>query len=110
MKAAGSVKLPSDKDLTSAIDSLKHAVQAWLDSDAEAPFVYDSTWGGLVNCGCRYVGKGEHGYCNNTFPDCPALVDVNQDFGNGTHEQFWNGAGGWGGGGDIPVLKHLFSL
>jgi endo-1,3(4)-beta-glucanase len=24
-----------------------------------------------------------HGFCNNTFPDCPALIDVNENFGNG---------------------------
>jgi endo-1,3(4)-beta-glucanase len=83
VKAASVASLPSDKQLQNAIDSLKHGVRAWLDSDAEAPFVFDKTWGGMVNCGCRYVGKGEHGYCNNTFPDCPALIDVNEDFGNG---------------------------
>jgi endo-1,3(4)-beta-glucanase len=83
IKAAASVNLPTDKQIDTAIGFLKKGVEAWLDSDAEAPFVFDETWGGLVNCGCRYVGKGEHGYCNNTFPDCPALVDVNEDFGNG---------------------------
>ena len=84
IKAASSVNLPTDKQVTTAIEYLKIGVEAWLDSDAEAPYIYDETWGGLVNCGCRYAGdKGEHGYCNNTFPDCPALVDVNEDFGNG---------------------------
>jgi hypothetical protein len=82
-KAAASVHLPSASLMASAVEHLKLGVQAWLDSDAEAPFVYDSTWGGLVNCGCRYVGNGERGYCNNTFPDCPALASVNEDFGNG---------------------------
>ncbi|KAG7369398.1 glycosyl hydrolase family 81 protein [Nitzschia inconspicua] len=82
-KAAKSVQLPTASQLGAAIQHLKHGVEAWLDSGAEAPFLFDETWGGLVNCGCRYVGKDEKGYCNNTFPDCPALVDVNEDFGNG---------------------------
>jgi hypothetical protein len=84
-KAAASVHLPSVSEVSSAVEHLKRGVQAWLASDAEAPFVFDSTWGGMVNCGCRYVGNGEHGYCNNTFPDCPALTSVNEDFGNGMY-------------------------
>jgi len=74
--------LPSSDRIQNAIDRLKGAVQVWL-SDAEAPYVYDDSWGGLVNCGCIYVGEGDKGVCNNTFPDCPALESVNQDFGNG---------------------------
>jgi hypothetical protein len=84
-KAASFVRLPSASQMASAVEHLKRGVQAWLDSNAEAPFVFDSTWGGLVNCGCRYVGTGEHGYCNNTFPDCPAFISVNEDFGNGSY-------------------------
>jgi endoglucanase Acf2 len=83
MEAASKVKLPSSKEIMNAVDQLKSGVQAWLKSDAEAPYIYDKSWGGLVNCGCRYVGKGDKGHCNNTFPDCPALLDVNEDFGNG---------------------------
>ena len=83
MEAAASVDLPSDGDISTALEQLKEGVAIWLDTKAEAPFIYDKSWGGLVNCGCRYVGKGEHGVCNNTFPDCPALKDVNEDFGNG---------------------------
>ena len=28
-------------------------------------------------------GHAGEGSCTNTFPDCPAIDDVNQDFGNG---------------------------
>ena len=83
MKAAASANLPSSKEFKDALDQLKSAVQAWLKSDADAPYIYDKSWGGLVNCGCSYVGKMDRGYCNNTFPECPALLSVNEDFGNG---------------------------
>uniref|UniRef100_A0A7S4AT85 glucan endo-1,3-beta-D-glucosidase n=1 Tax=Pseudo-nitzschia australis TaxID=44445 RepID=A0A7S4AT85_9STRA len=83
MEAASSVDLPSSEDIALAVDQLRTVVQVWLKSDADAPYIYDKTWGGLVNCGCIYVGKKDKGSCNNTFPDCPALLSVNEDFGNG---------------------------
>jgi hypothetical protein len=88
MEAAAAVqdKLPSEEEVDAALDDLKKGVAIWLSAKSEAPFIYDQSWGGLVNCGCRYVGKADKGHCNNTFPDCPALVDVNEDFGNGTLE------------------------
>eukprot|EP00980_Cylindrotheca_fusiformis_P010578 scaffold2353_cov134-Cylindrotheca_fusiformis.AAC.1 len=84
IKAAAAVRLPADTSIDSAVADLKECVQVWLE-DAEAAYLYDRSWGGLVNCGCTYTGKGSHGFCNNTYPDCPALTDVNVDFGNGTH-------------------------
>ena len=83
IEAAKLVDLPSDEDITAAVEQLKKGVQIWLNGEAEALYVYDRSWGGIVNCGCDYVGKGDKGWCNNTFPECPALVDVNKDFGNG---------------------------
>jgi endo-1,3(4)-beta-glucanase len=83
IQAATLVDLPSDEDIIAAVEQLKKGVQIWLNGEAEAPYVYDRSWGGLVNCGCNFVGKGDKGVCNNTFPDCPALADVNEDFGNG---------------------------
>lgn len=83
VEAAAAENLPSEKEILKAVEQLKKGVQVWLSEKAEAPFVFDKSWGGLVNCGCRYVGKGPNGVCNNTFPDCPALADVNEDFGNG---------------------------
>ncbi|CAB9505244.1 Endo-1,3(4)-beta-glucanase [Seminavis robusta] len=81
--AAASENFPSEEDIATAVNQLKEGVSAWLSEDAEAPYVFDKSWGGFVNCGCHYVGKGDSGHCNNTFPDCPALADVNEDFGNG---------------------------
>ena len=83
VEAAVAEDLPSEQEIMKAVEQLKKGVQVWLSEKAEAPFIFDKSWGGLVNCGCRYVGKGPNGVCNNTFPDCPALVDVNEDFGNG---------------------------
>lgn len=80
--AASEVHLPPQKKIDAAVKDLKKCVQIWMDKP-EAPYVYDKSWGGLVNCGCNYKGKGPHGYCKNVFPDCPALEDVNIDFGNG---------------------------
>jgi hypothetical protein len=87
-KAAQKVKLPSDKEVQTALEGLRDAVEVWINGLAEATYVYDKTWGGLINCGCNYTvpeGKaGNEGMCSNTAPfDCPALTDVNVDFGNG---------------------------
>eukprot|EP00928_Gymnodinium_smaydae_P024376 TRINITY_DN19738_c0_g3_i1.p1 TRINITY_DN19738_c0_g3~~TRINITY_DN19738_c0_g3_i1.p1 ORF type:complete len:967 (-),score=86.42 TRINITY_DN19738_c0_g3_i1:174-3005(-) len=57
-------------------------------------FVYDSTWGGFVSCGCMYtIGADKRAYCKNAGPggvqggsgidDCPSLTDPGMDFGNG---------------------------
>jgi endo-1,3(4)-beta-glucanase len=81
IKAAKTATLPSDKDMEFALDQLRKGVEIWL-TKPEATYLYDSSWGGLINCGCRYTTKDQYGVCNNTFPDCPAVADVNQDFGN----------------------------
>lgn len=80
-KAAVAADLPSKESIKDAIEQLKQGVEIWL-TKPEATYLYDQSWGGFVNCGCRYTGKGGNGYCNNTFPGCPALADVNEDFGN----------------------------
>ena len=83
MRAAASTsEIPSKNAIQQAVSQLRKGVQIWLD-DPEAAYVYDKSWGGMVNCGCRYTSNDEHGVCNNTFPDCPALASVNEDFGNG---------------------------
>ena len=84
VQAAKSADLPSKETIQKAVEQLKKGVAVWVD-DAEAQYIYDSSWGGMVNCGCRYSTQDEYGVCNNTFPDCPALADVNDDFGNGTY-------------------------
>jgi endoglucanase Acf2 len=82
-EAASSEVLPTKEEISEAVQQLKKGVQAWLKEEAEAPYVFDKSWGGFINCGCRYTRSDDKGYCNNTFPDCPALADVNEDFGNG---------------------------
>jgi hypothetical protein len=84
IEAASKADLPSESDISKAVTILSKGVEIWLTTEAEAKYVYDKSWGGFVNCGCTYKGKGEHGYCSNHFPnECPALEDVNEDFGNG---------------------------
>lgn len=87
VEAAQKAELPTKEDIEAALDDLREGVEIWISGLGEAPYVYDATWGGLVNCGCNYTlphgAKGDHGVCNNEFPNCPALVDVNEDFGNG---------------------------
>jgi hypothetical protein len=83
VEASKKVAVPSKDDITQAVDRLRHGVQVWIDGTGETQYVYDTTWGGLVNCGCHYKGTVDKGVCTNTFPECPALSDVNENFGNG---------------------------
>ena len=73
--------LPNDVEMNAAIDHLRDAVTIWLNGSAEAPFVYDTAWGGMVNCGCNY--NSETMSCDNKFPNCPALEDPGMNFGHG---------------------------
>jgi hypothetical protein len=90
--AAAEVTLPSESDVESIIDDFQAAVEIWLKpggkehEGGEAEFLYDEDWGGFVNCGCNYTFEKGHegkGFCSNSFPECPAIDDVNIDFGNG---------------------------
>ena len=90
--AASGVDLPSDGEVEALLDNLQQSIEVWLNpggkenGGAEAEFLYDKTWGGFVNCGCKYKfdkGHEDKGNCSNTFPDCPALASVNENFGNG---------------------------
>ena len=90
--AAAAVDLPSHSEVESLLDDLQESVEIWLkpggkaQKGAEAEFLFDESWGGFVNCGCNYTFHKEHpdkGSCSNVFPNCPALADVNEDFGNG---------------------------
>lgn len=94
--AAAAVSLPSDSDVESLLDGLQESVEIWLKpggkakKGAEAEFIFDQDWGGFVNCGCNYTfhkGSPGDGTCSNVFPSCPALADVNQDFGNGFYNE-----------------------
>jgi hypothetical protein len=76
---------PTDDDVNEALLELQRGIEIWISGEAQAPFVYDAAWGGMVNCGCDYLD----GVCLNTLPDCPAFTDRGLNFGNGTfHDMF----------------------
>ena len=77
--ACKNVTLPTKAQQDAAIDRLRRSVEVWINGTAEAPFVYDEAWGGVVNCGCLFDGKK----CSNKYPDCPAFSDQGLNFGNG---------------------------
>ncbi len=64
-----------------ALAHLRECVSIWLNSSSTTPIVYDSTWGGVIGCGCDFNGATQA--CNNEYPNCPTLSDVGQNFGNG---------------------------
>jgi len=69
------------------VDRLAKRMEVWLSPDAQTPFVYDASWGGLLSCGCNYDdcwGKCDP-HCTNDpkQPDtCPALSNEGMNFGN----------------------------
>ena len=73
------ITLPSDEDISASLENLRSAVEVWINGTAEAPFVYDSGWGGVISCGCDWDGDG----CSNQLPDCPGTYDQGLNFGNG---------------------------
>lgn len=75
----GNITLPSDDDISASLENLRSAVEVWINGTAEAPFAYDSGWGGVISCGCVWDGDG----CANQLPDCPATFDQGLNFGNG---------------------------
>jgi len=77
--ACDELELPGDEEIEDALDQLRQSVTVWVRTNPKAPFVYDNSWGGLVNCGCLYSG----GECTNGVPECPAFTDQGLNFGNG---------------------------
>eukprot|EP00957_Ditylum_brightwellii_P010631 805056-Ditylum_brightwellii.AAC.1 len=75
--------LPTDEEFHSAISQLLSSVEIWINGTAEAKFVYDSSYSGLVNCGCLLNWNGYQLTCMNEYPDCPAFKDPGLNFGNG---------------------------
>ena len=75
------VTLPTEEEMTDAINRLKSGVEVWLNGTAEAIYTYDNSWGGLVNCGCLFNGQG----CDNVYPNCPSYTDPGLNFGNGMY-------------------------
>jgi endoglucanase Acf2 len=76
--ACREIKLPSDAALTQALENLRSGVEIWVNGTAESRFLYDSSWGGVVSCGCIFDSYG----CKKKFPDCPGLTDPGLNFGN----------------------------
>lgn len=80
VEACNNSYLPTNDEVNEALLELQRGIEIWISGEAQAPFVYDAAWGGLVNCGCDY----QDGVCLNTLPDCPAFSDRGLNFGNGT--------------------------
>eukprot|EP00934_Nitzschia_sp_Nitz4_P007562 Nitzschia sp. Nitz4//scaffold27_size158506//54819//58530//NITZ4_002596-RA/size158506-snap-gene-0.215-mRNA-1//-1//CDS//3329545476//7552//frame0 len=74
-----SVTLPTQEAIDAAMAHLQDAVEVWINGEAQAPFVYDPAWGGVVNCGCTY----SNGNCINAYPNCPGLTDAGLNYGFG---------------------------
>ncbi|CAK0798476.1 unnamed protein product, partial [Prorocentrum cordatum] len=49
------------------VGRLTDRMEAWFHEDSGAPFIYDTTWGGLLSCGCSYDDCGGEcdPYCSN---------------------------------------------
>ncbi len=82
---AEEVGLRQTSEFQDALDHLRSGVEIWLNGSAQSIFLYDRSWGGLMMCGCDYGYDFERrvGYCKNQLPNCPALVDMGQNFGAG---------------------------
>ncbi|CAM9532101.1 unnamed protein product, partial [Phaeothamnion confervicola] len=67
---------------------LKAFSEVWFNGSAQAPFLYDRHWGGIVSCGCDYHEDKDGGPAtarclNEVGPSCPGLNDPGQNFGAG---------------------------
>eukprot|EP00599_Poterioochromonas_sp_BG-1_P009041 CAMPEP_0173139988 /NCGR_PEP_ID=MMETSP1105-20130129/4598_1 /TAXON_ID=2985 /ORGANISM="Ochromonas sp., Strain BG-1" /LENGTH=938 /DNA_ID=CAMNT_0014052849 /DNA_START=75 /DNA_END=2891 /DNA_ORIENTATION=+ len=77
------VGLRQRKEFADALSHLRDGVEIWINGRAQSPFLYDRSWGGLVMCGCDYTYEDMWGHCRNSYPSCPALEDMGQNFGAG---------------------------
>jgi len=71
--------LPSEKQVEDSIKRLREGVEVWINGKAVTPLVYDTSWGGVVSCGCYMVDDK----CTNRYPNCPGFGDPGLNFGNG---------------------------
>jgi len=70
----------------SLLNRLSERLEVWLGPGAEAPFLYDASWGGLISCGCASgVGAGGQQCAGSAeAPEtCEGLRDPGINFGNG---------------------------
>eukprot|EP00536_Pseudo-nitzschia_multiseries_P014448 jgi/Psemu1/214718/e_gw1.705.41.1 len=70
--------LPTQEQMKGGIQELREGVEIWINGTAETPLVYDTSWGGVVSCGCYFDGT----QCTNKYPNCPGFVDPGLNFGN----------------------------
>ena len=70
---------PNEEEMKVAVRQLREGVEIWINGKAETPLIYDTSWGGVVSCGC-YM---ENGKCTNSYPNCPGFTDPGLNFGNG---------------------------
>lgn len=77
--ACQGIVLPSKEEMSKAVASLRSGVEIWINGTAEIPFVYDSSWGGVVSCGCDFDGDKE--ICKNKYPKCTGFQDPGLNFG-----------------------------
>ena len=58
----------------------------WLHHKSGNVLMFDTSWGGMISCGCQYDDcQGQCApRCTNAGPPdaCPAVNDVGMDFGN----------------------------
>ena len=80
-EVCASISIPSDEDMKNSLDSLRAATEIWINGTAETPFVYETSWGGLISCGCYFNGHSQK--CDNHYPECPSVTDPGLNFGNG---------------------------
>lgn len=85
-EACGQIQLPSNEEMRAALSRLRDAVEVWINGEAITPFVYDTSWGGVISCGCNFDGKTST--CSNRFPDCPSVQDPGINFGNGFYSEY----------------------
>jgi len=78
LSACQNSDLPAGAQMNAAVSHLRQVLDVWFSDTAEAPFIYDAAWGGVVSCGCYY----DNGHCINSFPNCPAFTDQGLNFGN----------------------------
>jgi len=84
---ANEIKAPQ-KMIDRYLDGLASALEQWLNGTSANALVYDTSWGGVVSCGCEYAYPPPS-CLNKGPPNCPALggdsVSNGFDFGNGAY-------------------------
>jgi len=74
------------KEAAKLLPKLKQYLEVWLHHKSGNVLMFDTSWGGMISCGCQYDDcQGQCApRCTNAGPPdaCPAVNDVGMDFGN----------------------------